>query len=133
MLELSMRKDGYCNVFHVKDEELSPDVIAFCYGYESYAHLSASFLPMPEKTWVLANVMVKSEFRNMGIGSYMLMEVAKYLDQNNIPCYLHVYDSNEPAIHIYEKVGFELHPDFEENTNAWGILDMIRYPQGVCQ
>lgn len=55
----------------------------------------------------MMNVAVRSEFRNQGIGRKLITELIAKLKANEVYCLaLEVRASNEPAIHLYESMGF---------------------------
>lgn len=63
------------------------------------------------------SVHVFEEFRRMGYATMMLKRVInKYLNDSR-PLRLYVYKDNTVAIHLYEKLGFEIIGEY--GSNAW--------------
>lgn len=55
------------------------------------------------------SVAVLPEFRRMGMGNTLVSEALTALTQLNIEeCYLEVRTTNEPAIRLYQKMGFDI-------------------------
>lgn len=55
----------------------------------------------------ITNVVMKKEYRNKGIGTNMLCKILENGKSMGIQAFtLEVRESNESAIHIYEKLGF---------------------------
>ncbi len=55
----------------------------------------------------ITNVVIRPEYRNMGIGADMLCKLMKNADKIGIQKFtLEVRESNAAAIHVYEKLGF---------------------------
>lgn len=55
----------------------------------------------------ITNVVIRPEYRNMGIGVNMLCKLIKNAEKIGIQAFtLEVRESNAPAIHVYEKLGF---------------------------
>ena len=56
----------------------------------------------------ISNIVVHKDFRNKKIGSYLLQNLINLASSLNIEIInLEVRESNIPAIHLYEKYGFE--------------------------
>jgi ribosomal-protein-alanine N-acetyltransferase len=56
----------------------------------------------------ITNVAVEEKSRNLGIGYAMLQELMRQGEERGITAYtLEVRKSNQAAIHLYEKLGFE--------------------------
>ena len=56
----------------------------------------------------IMNIVTKKDKRNLGIGAKLLQELLKTAKENNITkLTLEVNETNLPAIHIYEKLGFK--------------------------
>jgi ribosomal-protein-alanine N-acetyltransferase len=56
----------------------------------------------------ITNVAVEEKSRNLGIGNAMLQELMRQGEERGITAYtLEVRKSNQAAIHLYEKLGFE--------------------------
>ena len=57
----------------------------------------------------ISNIVVHKDFRNKKIGSYLLQNLINLASSLNIEIInLEVRESNIPAIHLYEKYGFEI-------------------------
>ena len=55
----------------------------------------------------ITNVVMRPEYRNKGIGLNMLCKLMKDGEQMGVEAFtLEVRESNAPAIHVYEKIGF---------------------------
>lgn len=74
----------------------------------------------------ITNVVVKAPYRNQGIGrqlmEYMLKKAA---EQNITVCTLEVRLSNEPAIRLYESLGFQgegVRPKFYEKPTEDALI-----------
>lgn len=72
------------------------------------------------------NVVVSEKFRNRGIAQAMLKELISRGEADSVRAFtLEVRVSNEPAIHIYEKIGFEsagIRPGFYEKPREDAII-----------
>lgn len=72
------------------------------------------------------NVVVSEKFRNRGIAQAMLKELISRGEADSVSAFtLEVRVSNEPAIHIYEKIGFEsagIRPGFYEKPREDAII-----------
>lgn len=54
----------------------------------------------------IVDIAVLKEFRNKGIGSFLMKRLLEESDKNNIPLSLHV-EYNNPVLNWYEKLGFQ--------------------------
>lgn len=94
---------------------LAEGELAGCCGY------TESF---PEA--VIDNVVVSEKFRNRGIGQAMLKELIARGEAARIEAFtLEVRVSNESAIHIYEKCGFQragIRPGFYEKPREDAVI-----------
>lgn len=67
----------------------------------------AGFIPVLDEADV-SNIVVHKDFRNMKIGSLLLEHLLTLASSLNLKLInLEVRESNSPAIHLYEKFGFE--------------------------
>ena len=55
----------------------------------------------------LANIVTRKDKRNLGIGTKMLDTLMKKANSTSTLITLEVNENNSPAIHLYEKFGFE--------------------------
>ena len=56
----------------------------------------------------IMNIVIKKTYRNQGIGTLLLQNLILLANDLNISTlFLDVNDQNKPAIHLYEKLGFE--------------------------
>lgn len=56
----------------------------------------------------IMNIVIKKTYRNQGIGTLLLENLILLAKDLNISTlFLEVNDQNKPAIHLYEKLGFE--------------------------
>lgn len=55
----------------------------------------------------IANIVVKKNMRNLNIGSKLLETLINYAEKMATLITLEVNEQNYPAIHLYEKYGFE--------------------------
>ena len=75
----------------------------------------------------ITNIAVKNEFRKQGLGTELVKELIKDAKNNGITAMtLEVRASNEPAIKLYEKMGFasagvrpKYYPDGEDAVIMW--------------
>ena len=57
----------------------------------------------------MMNVAVLPAYRNQGIGRKLIVNLIDRLKENGVYCLtLEVRASNQPAIHLYESMGFEV-------------------------
>lgn len=64
-----------------------------------------------EDKFVIWSLQIKERYQNKGYGTQMLTEFLSQFTSDK-PLYLYVNKANEIAIHLYEKVGFEIVGDF---------------------
>lgn len=74
----------------------------------------------------ITNVVVAADFRNKGIGRSMMEYMLEKTGENGIgDCTLEVRVSNQPAIHLYESLGFKaegIRPDFYEKPREDALI-----------
>lgn len=74
----------------------------------------------------ITNVVVAADFRNKGIGRNMMEYMLEKTGENGIgDCTLEVRVSNQPAIHLYESLGFKaegIRPDFYEKPREDALI-----------
>ncbi|MDD6491693.1 MAG: ribosomal protein S18-alanine N-acetyltransferase [Firmicutes bacterium] len=74
----------------------------------------------------ITNVVVAADFRNKGIGRSMMEYMLEKTGENGIGnCTLEVRVSNQPAIHLYESLGFKaegIRPDFYEKPREDALI-----------
>ena len=64
----------------------------------------------------LGNIVTHPKARSMGLGSQLTARLCQELAQSVRTIGLNVHAENQPAIHIYENLGFEKVLDYEECT-----------------
>lgn len=70
----------------------------------------------------IMNIVVKKDFRNQGIGSFLLKHLIDFSKKHNIvSIMLEVMEENYPAIHLYKNFGFQqigLRKNYYQNKSA---------------
>ena len=112
--------DNFSNLFNLSS--LLASKTDYIYGYYEdnkligFIHISKSY-----ETIDIVNVVVDIDKRNMGIGSKLVDYISHlFNDVDNIM--LEVRDSNENAIKLYEKCGFE---EINRRKKYYGDEDAI--------
>ena len=74
----------------------------------------------------MMNLAVLPEYRKQGIGERLVNELAEHLKENGASCLvLEVRQSNEPAISLYTKLGFQqvgLRPNYYRNPRENALI-----------
>jgi len=74
----------------------------------------------------ITNVVVHPEYRNMGIGLNMLCKLMEDGEKMGVKAFtLEVRESNAPAIHVYERIGFRpegMRRNFYENPTEDAVI-----------
>ena len=90
---------------------------------------------LPEEVnnaWVVDSVATMPEYRSRGIAENLLQKVlAEGKKQGYKLSQVNMYIGNEPALHLYQKMGFEIIEEkrdkyFEENIGSPGMLSLVR-------
>lgn len=68
---------------------------------------------------VLWSVCTYEQFQGKGFATTMLQRVIKKFSSQGKPILLHVYKSNEIAMHLYEKLGFKIIDENYIAPNSW--------------
>ncbi|UCD66720.1 MAG: GNAT family N-acetyltransferase [Deltaproteobacteria bacterium] len=85
-----------------------------------------------ENAWVIDSVATMPEYRGRGVAEYMLRAV---LDEGKKRGYqiaqVNMYIGNEPALHLYQKLGFTINEEtqdtyFEKQIGSPGMLSLTR-------
>lgn len=84
------KDNGY--VLYIMEEN---NVIALLTGYYAFGEGD------------ITNVAVHPDYRRRGLAAKLLSEFEKLLPEDAVDIFLEVRESNEPAIKLYEKCGFE--------------------------
>ena len=112
--------DNFTNLFNLSS--LLASKTDYLYGYYEdnnligFIHVSKSY-----ETVDIVNIVVDIDKRNMGIGSKLVDYISHLFDDvDNIM--LEVRDSNENAIRLYEKCGFE---EINRRKKYYGDEDAI--------
>lgn len=66
---------------------------------------------------VIWSVRIYEKFQRKGFATLMLKRIIKKYQSDERPLLLHVFKDNEIAIHLYEKLGFEIIREYY--NNAW--------------
>lgn len=76
----------------------------------------------------ITNVAVKKNRQNQGVGKKLMEELVKYTEQEGVTrLFLEVRASNEPAIHLYQNMGFVqtgIRKNYYEEPREDGIMMM---------
>lgn len=76
----------------------------------------------------ITNVAVKKSWQNQGVGKKLMEELVKYTEQEGVTrLFLEVRASNEPAIHLYQNMGFVqtgIRKNYYEEPREDGIMMM---------
>lgn len=79
----------------------------------------------------ITNVAVKKNRQNQGVGKKLMEELVKYTEQEGVTrLFLEVRASNEPAIHLYQNMGFVqtgIRKNYYEEPREDGIMMMREY------
>ena len=79
----------------------------------------------------ITNVAVKKNRQNQGVGKKLMEELVKYTEQEGVTrLFLEVRASNEPAIHLYQNMGFVqtgIRKNYYEEPREDGIMMMKEY------
>jgi len=82
----------------------------------------------PENCFYIAELMVKSNFRGLGIGKKLIELLFAELDKERYPnVFIRVWDQNKTAIHLYKQVGFVEIADIKQQklkSNNLEIFEM---------
>ena len=93
-------------------------------------HAMAQRLDPQGERWQIANVAVKSAYRNRGIGRALMNALLEYIhSRRGVWAILQVREDNEPAVHLYRDMGFtEIGGEirWRLDTNAWPELPATR-------
>lgn len=88
-------------------------------GYENTDHqivesngvsVGRLFLDRPPQEITLVDISLLSEFRNTGIGTFLIGKLLTQAKESCVPVRLHVRQAN-PAIHLYQRLGFSIIDD----------------------
>jgi predicted GNAT family acetyltransferase len=79
------------------------------YGLFLDSHLlSAAFTWIElDNVAVIGGVLTKEEFRNKGLATSVVSMLTEYLTKRGKVVSLYVREDNNPAIHVYKKIGFK--------------------------
>ena len=103
----SLLNDNFSSVNHLND--MLEDSLSKVYVYENddqvIGFISATDL---KKTCDILSLVVDPEFRNQLVASSLIDYLISELDENLKIITLEVASKNIPAIHLYEKFGFEI-------------------------
>lgn len=70
----------------------------------------------------LWSVLIFDKFQKQGYGTLMLKRIIKKYKKNELPLVLYVYKTNKIAIHLYEKLGFQIIGEYTEAYDpAWAM------------
>lgn len=109
------------NLYLVAEED--GEILGYCGMYASF------------NQGEIPNVAVDEKYRNQGIAGKMLRELIRLAKKRNVEeLVLEVRESNAPARHLYQKLGFEeagVRKNFYQKPQENAVI-MIRYPQIVC-
>ena len=74
----------------------------------------------------MMNIAVAPEYRRQGVGEMLILELIRQLEAEKVTCLtLEVRASNEPAIGLYEKLGFVqvgLRPNYYHNPKEDALI-----------
>lgn len=74
----------------------------------------------------ITNVVIHPRYRNRGIGMHMLSRLLEDGEKMGIQAFtLEVRESNAPAIHLYERIGFQpegMRKDFYQNPTEDAVI-----------
>lgn len=70
----------------------------------------------------LWSVMIYEKFQKQGYGTLMLKRIIKKYKKHELPLVLYVYKTNKVALHLYEKLGFQIIGEHTEvSDQAWAM------------
>ncbi len=96
-------------------------------GMEVFERIGTAHAAQPEKHWYLAVLGVESGKQGLGLGSVLMKQCLRLVDDDNMPAYLE--SSNPQNIPFYERHGFEIVETIEVGNNP-PITPMARPPRG---
>lgn len=95
-MQWQARNQSYNNQF--------PDLKTWIIRHENQA-VGAVLLNQTPQDIRIVDIIISSNFRNLGIGTLLLKEIQANAQQNNLTIHLQVAISN-PAQHLYKRLGF---------------------------
>jgi len=85
--------------------------------------VGSSWITNDSRRLYLHHLSVLPEFQDRGYGKLLLLESIRFGKQVNLQMKLEVHETNTTAIHLYEKMGFQLLGDYD----VYIIRDMANY------
>jgi ribosomal protein S18 acetylase RimI-like enzyme len=77
-------------------------------GRQVIGNVSLSRAPGNRQRWIICNVVVRADYQGRGIGRELVdAAIAEARVQRAVGALLQVYQDNQPAVHLYERRGFE--------------------------
>ncbi|MDO5664363.1 MAG: GNAT family N-acetyltransferase [Bacteroidia bacterium] len=101
-----MLRNGWGNMAFVGDK-LAGVLIALPLSHDNdFPHNKCFRIPV-ESSLYIAEVMTHSDFRGKGVASKLIENFLEEAKDNYTDVVIRVWDKNEPALSLYEKMGFE--------------------------
>jgi ribosomal protein S18 acetylase RimI-like enzyme len=75
--------------------------------------LGTSWMTFDGRRMLLHHFSIKPEFQHKGLGKFLAEESIKYLRKKGFQIKLEVHKSNQKAISLYKKLGFQILGDYE--------------------
>ena len=102
-----------------------------CDANERAARIMACLPKEIDNAWVVDSVATMTEYRGNGIAESLLRKVLdEGKKQGHKLSQVNMYIGNEPALHLYQKIGFEIIEEkrdryFEEKIGSPGMLSLV--------
>jgi len=114
-------------------EEFCQQLLGRTHRFQEFLEVLAQCKQVMEATlgsqsaWYLAAVGVRNDLKGRGIGNQLLRAMLRRCDRLGLPAYLE--SSTQRNVPFYQRLGFELLPNWIEVPGGQPLLPMLRQPE----
>jgi ribosomal protein S18 acetylase RimI-like enzyme len=108
-----------------RNEKANEFIDEWYVAYEGAEAIGTTRIEYNEEYTLLTDFWIKPTHRNKGYGDILLKEILSRIKEPiEDEVWLTVLKTNEPAIKLYLKNGFEIKFDHEDNNHQWMCLNL---------